>query len=176
MSLFGHVAIGVATARLITPAAEPSKTLGTRMVTLGALALLPDIDFLLERISPSAGFLDHRGATHSFAVALIIGASIAVAIRARGGRGSVMWGLVATAVVASHGLLDYFGDSSLGIALLWPFSDARLLAPWHVLPNPSPQGLFSTRGLFELASEFVLFLPFWLYAFLPRRTARNVEN
>lgn len=169
MSLLGHVAIGVATARLLTPAGQPSKTLSTRMVILTALALVPDIDFLLHGIAPWADLLAHRGPTHSFAFALVVGASIAAAIRAWVGRDPVVSGLVATAVVASHGVLDYVGDSSLGVALLWPFSDARLLAPWHILPNPSFPGLFSTDGLAGLAFEFLLFLPFWLYAFLPRR-------
>ena len=169
MSILGHIAIGVATARFITPAGQPSTNRGIRMVTLSALALLPDIDFLLHGIAPSARFLEHRGATHSFAIAVLVGASIALTIRVRGGRGPAMWGLVATAVVASHGLLDFVGDSSLGVALLWPFSDARLQAPWHVLPNPSLPGMVSTPGIAELALEFALFLPFWLYAFLPRR-------
>jgi membrane-bound metal-dependent hydrolase YbcI (DUF457 family) len=169
MSLLGHVAIGVATARLITPAGEPPGLLRARMVVLAALAMLPDIDFLFEAHAPYVGPLAHRGASHSFATAILVGAIIAVAIKLRGGRRAVVWGLLASAVVASHGVLDWFGASDLGVALLWPLSDARSLAPWHFLPNPSWPGLVSAHGLSELALEFAVFLPFWLYAFLPRR-------
>jgi inner membrane protein len=169
MSMLGHVAIGVAAARLVTPAGKPSHVLRTRMVVLTALALLPDVDFLIEAVAPSASPFAHRGASHSFAIAMVVGASIAVAIRLRGGRRAVAWGLLATAVVASHGVLDLLGESDLGVALLWPMSDARFLATWHFLPNPPWPGVLSAYGLSELALEFAVFLPFWLYAFLPRR-------
>jgi inner membrane protein len=169
MSLLGHVAIGVATARRTTPAGEPRKKLGTRIVVFSALALLPDVDFVLHRLAPSIAYLDHRGATHSLAFALGVGASVALVIVASGRGRPVAWGVIAGAVVASHGVLDCLGDTSLGVALFWPFSDARVLAPWHVLPNPALQGLFSSHGLAELGIEFLLFVPFWLYAFLPRR-------
>jgi membrane-bound metal-dependent hydrolase YbcI (DUF457 family) len=169
MSMLGHVAIGVATARLVTPAGKPSQLLRTRMVVLAGLALLPDVDFLIHPVAPSVGLFAHRGASHSFAIAMVVGASIAVAIRLRGGRRAVAWGLLATAVVASHGVLDLLGESDLGVALLWPMSDARFLATWHFLPNPPWPGVLSAYGLSELALEFAVFLPFWLYAFLPRR-------
>jgi inner membrane protein len=176
MSILGHVAIGVATARLTTRAGQPSKTIRTRMVVLAALALLPDIDLVLQEIAPSVSMLQHRAATHSLAFAIGVGGTIALVVLARSGRRAAAWGFVAGAVVASHGLLDSLGDSNLGVALLWPFSNARLLAPWHVLPNPSLPGLLSTRGLAEVAIEFVLFLPFWLYAFLPRSSVPEPEG
>jgi inner membrane protein len=138
------------------------------MLGLSALALLPDLDFLIPAVGSPVGPFAHRGASHSLAVALIVGASIALAIRALGGMRAVPWGLLAAAVVASHGILDYFGDTDLGVALLWPLSDARFLAPWHLLPNPPWPGLFSPYGLRQLALELLVFLPFWLYAFLPR--------
>ena len=168
MSMLGHVAIGVATARLITPAGEPSRLLRARMLMLSALGLLPDLDFLIPVGGSPVGPFTHRGATHSFAVAIVVGVSIAVAIRLWAVRRAVAWGLLTTAVVASHGILDYFGDTQLGVALLWPVSDARFLAPWHLLPNPPWPGLFSPYGLRQLALELLVFLPFWLYAFLPR--------
>jgi inner membrane protein len=168
MSLLGHIAIGVATARRVTPADEPAEVLPTRMVILAALAFLPDIDFLLQDLDPSASFLYHRGATHSLVFALCIGALAAIALVASGKPRPLAWGLLTAAVVASHGLLDSFGNSTLGVELLWPFSDVRLLAPWHVLPNPS-FALLSRSGLATLLLEFVVFLPLWLYAFLPRR-------
>lgn len=170
MSVLGHVAIGVATARRITPAGDQGK-LSWRMAVFSMLALLPDIDLALGAVARSMPLLDHRGATHSIAVAVGVGGAIALVIRVQGRQNAAAWGIVACALVASHGLLDSLGDSDLGVALLWPFSDVRLLAPWHPLPNPSLPGMFSSSGLATLAIEFLVLLPFWLYAFLPRRSA-----
>jgi hypothetical protein len=78
------------------------------------------------------------------------------------------------AVVASHGLLDSFGNSTLGVTLFWPFSEAEYLAPVHVLPNPNFQDLLTLGGLADLGLEFLIFLPLWIYAFLPRRTRPSV--
>jgi inner membrane protein len=168
MSLLGHIAIGVATARRITPADQPTETLHSRMVVLAALAFLPDIDFFIEGLAPSFDVLYHRGATHSLVFAVCIGVFAAIVLLASGRPRPLEWGVLATAMVASHGLLDSFGNSTLGVELLWPFSDARFLAPWHGLPNPT-FALFSPSGLGTLILEFVVFLPLWLYAFLPRR-------
>jgi Predicted membrane-bound metal-dependent hydrolases len=147
------------------------------MFVLSALAFLPDTDFILHQLAPSIAALNHRGATHSLAVAVGVGCLAALVIKAWGAKRPLAWGVLVSAVVASHGLLDYFGDSNLGVALLWPISDVRLLAPWHVLPNPTIAGLLSSVGFAEFGSEFVVFLPIWLYAFLPRRRpARHVQN
>ena len=169
MSALGHVAVGVATARLLSPSGTPTEVLATRMVALSALAVLPDVDFLFAAVGPSTGPFAHRGATHSLVAAVVVGLIVAVAIRAWGGRRAILWGLVATAVVASHPILDLFSDTDLGVALLWPLSNARFLAPWHILPNPPWPGVFSPFGLGQLGLEVLLFMPFWVYAFFPRR-------
>ena len=169
MSLLGHVAIGVATARRVTPADQPPEVLGSRMAILATLAFLPDVDFLLQALAPRVDFFDHRAATHSLAFALWIGALAMIYLVATARPRALEWGLLTTAVVASHGLLDSFGNTTLGVELFWPFSDARVLAPLHVLPNPNFQDLLTSRGLADLGLEFLIFLPFWIYAFVPRR-------
>jgi|SRR5450759_1434864 inner membrane protein len=176
MSALGHVAVGVATARLITPAGSPPQVLGQRMVALSALSMLPDLDFLIPAVGSSVGPFAHRGASHSLAAAIVVGVVIALAIGAWGGRRALAWGLLATAVVASHPLLDLFSDTDLGVALLWPLSSARFLAPWHVLPNPPWPGVFSPFGLRQLGLELVLFLPLWIYAFFPRRPFHPADS
>ena len=76
--------------------------------------------------------------------------------------------------VGSHGLLDALTDGGLGAALLWPSSNARLFAPVRPLPvAPIGAGMLSSRGLYVVAVEFVLFLPFWAYALWPRRRAAS---
>ena len=139
------------------------------MVVLSAFSLLPDVDFLLHALSPSVDSLEHRGATHSLVFALAIGLFVAVALRVSARPRPIHWGVVTMLVVASHPLLDAFGHTTLGVELLWPFSDARFLAPLDVLPNPGPQDLLLRRGLADLGLEFLIFLPFWVYAFFPRR-------
>jgi inner membrane protein len=173
MSALGHVAVGVATARLLSPSGTPSDVLASRMAALSTLALLPDLDFLIPAVGPSTGPFAHRGASHSLVAAMVVGLIIAVAIKAWGGRRAIMWGIVATAVVASHPILDLFSDTDLGVALLWPLSNARFLAPWHILPNPPWPGVFSPFGLRQLGLEVMLFFPFWIYAFFPRRLIQS---
>lgn len=169
MSALGHIAIGAATARRVTPSEAPSGILRNRMLALSALALLPDLDFLLPAGAFPVGPFTHRGASHSLAVAVVVGLAVANMVTIRRGSHAIGWGLIATAVVASHGIMDAFGATNLGVALLWPFSTARILAPWHVLPNPLWGGVLSSAFLVELGIEAALFLPFWLYAFWPRR-------
>jgi inner membrane protein len=140
------------------------------MVVLATLACLADVDFFFQALAPSVSFLDHRGATHSLVFAVGIGALATIVLAAKGRPRPLEWGVLTAAVVASHGLLDSLGNTTLGVALLWPFSDVRFLAPWHVLPNPNPQDLLTSRGLADLGIEFLIFLPFWIYAFFPRRS------
>jgi inner membrane protein len=172
VSALGHVAVGVATARFITRGDSTPQVLAERMLSFSVLALLPDLDLLLPAVGSSLSPFAHRGAAHSLLAAAIVGVTIALAIRASGGQDSVKWGLLATAVVASHPILDLFSETDLGVALLWPISNARFLAPWHLLPNPPWPGVFSPFGLRQLGLELVLFLPLWVYAFFPRRLLR----
>jgi inner membrane protein len=168
MSVLGHIAIGVVTARAITPAdGEPEQLVGP-MVGLALLALLPDTDFILGAIAPRVALFDHRGPSHSLAVAVTVGLVIAFALSVSGNPHALRWGLIAGAVVASHGIMDTFGQTDVGVELFWPFSDVRVLAPWHLLPNPALYRPIAANFFGELAIEAVLFIPAWLYAFWPR--------
>lgn len=175
MSVLGHIAIGVVTARAGTPGLERgaadqrrSGPLAGRMAALAALALGPDVDLLLGAMFPGVSVFEHRGPTHSLFVAALIGVLVAGALTAGGNGRPLRWGLVAGLVVASHGLVDSVGSSDLGVQLFWPFSDERFLAPWRFLPDPSLGRPFVTQFLWPLAAEAVLYLPAWVYAFAPR--------
>jgi inner membrane protein len=176
MSVLGHVAIGVVTARRITPERDGFDALAARMAGLAALALLPDSDFVLHVLFPGVDALDHRGATHSLAVAAFIGLSVAFALVAARADHPLRWGVLAALVVASHGLMDIIGDSSLGVELFWPFSDVRVLAPWQLLPDPSLTPPLTRNFLGAMLAEAVLFIPAWLYAFLPRAFLRRLRQ
>jgi len=173
MSVLGHIAIGVVAGRASTADRADHAVLVGRMACLGALALLPDSDFVLQAMFPNVEALEHRGATHSLAVAAFIGLAIAFALLVARAEHPLRWGLVAALVVASHGLMDSIGDSTLGVELLWPFSDVRVLAPWHLLPDPSLTPPLVRNFLGALTAEAVVFIPAWLYAFVPRRMLRR---
>ncbi len=76
----------------------------------------------------------------------------------------------ASAVVASHGLLDAMTNGGLGVAFFWPLSERRCFLPVKPLPvAPIGARMLSPRGAFVLAVELVYFLPPLVYALSPRR-------
>ncbi len=148
------------------------------MVAFCAVSMAPDLDVWAFRLGiPYEAPFGHRGASHSLLVALGVGLLIWALHRpgASAGRGRVAVALVATLVVMSHGLLDTmtFGGGH-GVALLWPFDATRLWAPLRVIPvSTIGFGVLSPYGLGVLATELVLFSPFWIYGLgLGRRLAR----
>jgi membrane-bound metal-dependent hydrolase YbcI (DUF457 family) len=145
MSGFGHIAVGAAAARLTAPSGVASWPFVGRAAVLSALALLPDIDIVVSRFRTSEDSpIAHRAGFHSIAFA---GASgfLATAV-ARSGRRRRQ-GVIVALVVGSHGVLDAFGQTAKGVALLWPASSKRLLGPWHVFPSPprEPRVVLATR-------------------------------
>ncbi|HZS35405.1 MAG TPA: metal-dependent hydrolase [Polyangia bacterium] len=159
MASIGHVAVGLAAARL---AGKPTLH---DFVAWSALSLLPDADVIGFAFGvPYASQFGHRGAAHSLVVALVAGAIIgAVARRARLGVGAAL-------VLASHGLLDTLTDGGLGVALAWPFTAQRWFAPWRPLPvAPIGVRLFGAYGLHVMAVELAWFAPLVVYGLWPRR-------
>jgi membrane-bound metal-dependent hydrolase YbcI (DUF457 family) len=167
MSAFGHIAVGVAVARLTAPSGVAFWPFVGRAAVLSGLALLPDTDIVVSRFRGSEDSpIAHRAAFHSIAFA---GASglVAAAVAPLGRR--PRRGLLVALVVGSHGVLDAFGHTTNGVALFWPASAKRLLGPWHILPNPpANRELFSRRGLGLLGAELLMFTPLWALAARPR--------
>lgn len=172
MASLGHIAVGMAAARYARGDGPSRWTLAASMVVWSGLSLLPDADVIGFRFGVAyADPWGHRGATHSLAFALLLGAPIgALAPLLR----LPAWktGALAALVVASHALLDTLTDGGLGCPLLWPFSDARFFAPWRPIPvAPIGRAFVSEAGLRVAAVELLLFAPLWLYAVWPRRRA-----
>lgn len=138
-----------------------------------ALATLPDADVLLVALGASdAGSFGHRGAMHSFAMAIAVGAACAIVAR-RWRWPVIRTALAGAAAIASHTLLDLLDDGGKSLTLLWPFSSARYHLPWRLLPDaPRGLGLLSRAGLLEFTTEFALFLPVTIYALWPHLVAR----
>ncbi len=167
MASFGHVAVGLAAGRL--QAREGGRLRPTLVLT--ALAMFPDVDVLAWAMRAGSGspWL-HRGVLHSMAVAVVAALAGALLLRRRRGFAAAL--LVCLAAAVSHGLLDTVTRGGSGVMLLWPFSHARFLAPWHPLPaSPIGPHLLSLRGLELVAREAALFAPLLVYAFWPRRRA-----
>jgi inner membrane protein len=187
MASFGHVAVGLLTARLHggrggnqSGGSEPEKSTERRprgpswptLLVFAGLALLPDADVLLVTLGAcDNGVCGHRGASHSLPVAIAIG--FLCGLLARRLRWPVLRTMIATTIaVGSHALLDVLGAGGRGLPLLWPFSDHRFHSPIRIFPD-APRGLalLSWPGMINVAIEFAAFLPVMIFALWPRISA-----
>ena len=123
-------------------------------------ATVPDVDVIGFSLGISYDdMLGHRGLTHSFAFALVVGFVAARSVAHSDALGAGSWRLGAlwayfSAITASHGVLDAFTNGGRGIAFLAPFSNHRFFFPWRPIQvSPIGVGFFSNRGLDVLTSE-----------------------
>jgi len=125
-------------------------------------AMLPDIDVIAFSFGiPYEAMFGHRGFTHSFFFAALVGVTAAAHVSHQSHPSHPLHRshLTAlffwfTAVTASHGLLDALTNGGRGIAFFAPFSDHRYFFPWRPIQvSPIGVGFFSPRGLRVLASE-----------------------
>lgn len=196
MASFGHVAVGLLTARLHggkgdgagggseapkPEGARPRRPSWATLIVFAGLALLPDADVLLVTLGAcDRGVCGHRGASHSLPMAIAIG--FLCGLLARRLKWPVMRTTIATTIaVGSHALLDVLGAGGRGLPLLWPFSEHRFHSPVRIFPD-APRGLalLSWPGLVNVGIEFAVFLPVMLYALWPRiaawRAARRMAR
>ncbi|GAA5070911.1 metal-dependent hydrolase [Lysobacter panacisoli] len=150
-----------------------------RLVAAGMIAaMLPDADVLAFAAGiPYADSFGHRGASHSFAFAMLVALSGALAHRPLRTRPGVAAAWL-FACCASHPLLDALTNGGLGVALWWPLSDARWFAPWRpIAVSPIGAGFFSARGLAVILSELRwIWLPCALMAVVGFATRRAVSS
>ena len=176
MASLGHIAVGLAAARLYRRTEEPTSSLVFRFFAFSAASLLPDADVIAFGLGiPYDAPFGHRGASHSILVALLSGL-VAGLIAARGttrARG-IRVGLFIGAIIATHGPLDALTDGGEGVALLWPFSTQRFFFPWRPLPV-APIGIhfLSRAGLAVAKVEILAFAPLFLFGLWPRRYRRG---
>lgn len=172
MASIGHIAVGMSAARLYRRTQPTRWSIVTSMYVWSFLSMLPDADVLGFRFGIRYGApWGHRGATHSLFFSLVLGAFLGL-IAPLFSVPRLRTGVCAIVVLASHALLDTLTDGGLGCALLWPFSRRRYFAPWNPIPvAPIGRAFLSSEGMRVAATEFILFLPFFIYA-LWRRPAR----
>ena len=149
-TIFTHALIPLATGVSLGRTRLPPKLVAAGM----AAAMLPDDDVAMFKLGIEyAHDFGHRGASHSLAFAVFCGAFAAGFARWLKVRAVTAFLFIALSV-ASHPLLDMLTDGGLGVALFWPWSDARHFAPWRVIEvSPFANRFFSARGADVLASE-----------------------
>lgn len=169
MASIGHVIFGLAAARFVDPAAPMRQRLYTA-IGLATLSLAPDLDVIAFRFGiPYEAPFGHRGASHSLVFAVLFGAAIGALWRREMRRPKLVIPVCAV-LVATHGLLDMLTDGGEGVALAWPFSNARMFFPWQPLPvAPIGRALLSARGLYVFAVEMLWFAPLVAYGLWPPR-------
>lgn len=174
MASVGHIAVGMAAARIYHDGRAPN---WSSVASWSALSLLPDIDVVGFALGVDYGDpWGHRGATHS--LALSVGLAIGIGLAARGFKQPFLrTALFASLVLASHAILDTMTDGGLGCALLWPFDLARYFAPWRPIPvAPIGPDFFSPGGAIVALTELVLFSPILVYALrFPSMARRRVS-
>ncbi len=149
--------------------------LAVRMLALGAVACLPDIDLLLffhhrYRGTPYA----HRGCTHSLFTALAFGVACG-AVAWIAARSKPTWfdgprvALFVTLAMASHGLIDACSSRGGPVMLGWPLTNMRVLAP----VRPIPVAHFDATFLATESLECLAFSPLLAFALWPRRRGRT---
>ncbi len=156
-SAFGHVAVAYALGKT-----SESMAWGGRFWLLSVgCCLLPDLDVVgLFLGIPYEHVLGHRGITHSFPFAFVIGLLVAkYAVPSEVISRVAFWKITLYffLVTASHGLLDAVTDGGLGIAFFAPFDGTRYFLPWRPL-EVAPIGVsqfFSSWGLKVLISESI---------------------
>jgi inner membrane protein len=170
-----HVVVGIAGARTL----EQSRRFPWRAaMALVAVSLLADLDVLAFRFGiPYSAPFGHRGATHSLVFALLAGTATALVVA--NGHLKDFWrvAIVICLVAVSHPLLDAMTNGGLGVALLWPLSNARFFAPWRPIPvAPIGTRMLSARGLHVVAVEALWSLPVLVWAVWPRGATRKLSR
>ncbi len=169
MASVGHVAMGMAAARLYRPAGQPR---WRSIAWWSVLSLLPDVDVIGFSLGVEYGDpWGHRGATHSLTFAIAVALAFGLAAY-RLNRPVIRTALVAGAVLVSHAVFDSMTDGGLGCALLWPFDLTRYFAPWRPIPvAPIGRAFLSPLSSFIVLTELVLLGPLLVFALRSRRGA-----
>ncbi|MCL2160471.1 MAG: metal-dependent hydrolase [Betaproteobacteria bacterium] len=131
-------------------------------------SIIPDFDSIGFYVGiPYASWLGHRGFSHSLIFALLCGGFAAwIAPWLKASR--LLSGTLVFLAVVSHIALDALTNGGLGVAVFWPYSDARYFLPWQPIQvSPmSPKVFFTTeKGLRVIVSELRwVWLPLMLTA------------
>ncbi len=170
-SLLTHPVVPVAIVLIAAPGAVKP-----RLLLAGAAAcLLPDVDVIgfYSGIAYGSEF-GHRGFTHSLLFAAVVGLIAAACARSLRTSAGAAFLFVALSCV-SHPLLDMLTYGGKGVALFWPFDNARVLSPFTpAKASPmSVRGFFTPYGWQVFKSELIwIWVPMFALAFTVRFSRR----
>jgi inner membrane protein len=164
MASIGHLAVGAALGAVYSRATGSNPRI--TILTFASLALAPDLDLVTSAFgAPGNTPLDHRGITHSLPFAMILGLLVSLVFHKRG-RG-LLAGLLTFGALGSHGFLDSMSERGGGPMLLWPFTAENYEFQWRPIPGVLTASHYLTlEAIPTLVVEFLLFLPFSLFAAL----------
>jgi inner membrane protein len=132
------------------------RKISEHLLCAGVVAsVIPDADVIGFKFGIEyASQLGHRGFTHSVCFALVIGLMALIAHKKLNCSRLAAFVFVSLCTV-SHPLLDALTDGGLGVALFWPYDNARFFFPWTGIEvSGIGRGFFSMRSLSVLGSEF----------------------
>ena len=160
-TIFSHSIAALAVGKAVAPPGMPTKF----WVASAVCAALSDIDVVSFAFGVRYNeMFGHRGITHSFSFAVILGVAVVLIFFRDVPLFSGRWFLLTVyffGVTSSHALLDALTNGGLGVALLAPFTNDRYFFPWRPI-TVSPIGLdafLSGRGLEVILSELK-----WIWA------------
>lgn len=153
-SAFGHAFTAIALGTSVRKSLRNWK-----LWTLGiACSILPDADVITFKFGiPYDSFWGHRGFSHSFLFALIIGVFVTFLFYLKKENKLTKLALVLyfTITTASHSVLDAMTSGGLGLAFFSPWDNTRYFFPWRPI-KVSPigiKGFMSERGIQILMNE-----------------------
>jgi inner membrane protein len=158
-TIMSHAVVGVTLGSLT------SSPIRRRAFWLASAVLpaLPDLDVFGRAVG--IGFYSpwgHRGVSHSFAAAALIGTVAALLLHRRLNARLAPLAVYFAAITASHGLLDALTNGGPGVAFFAPFDTTRYFFPWRPIPvSPLPSRFFSEWGWQVFTSELAMI---WLPA------------
>ena len=135
------------------------------------LPMLPDLDVFGRAVGiPFDSAWGHRGVSHSFAAAAVIGVVTALMLRRRLEAPLSPLAVYFASLTASHGVLDALTNGGPGVAFFAPFDATRYFFPWRPIPvSPLASHFFSEWGWRVFAAELAMI---WLPAALVVLVAR----
>jgi len=158
-TVFTHAVVGLGAAHLFDAPREHR----ARFLLYASLApVVPDADASFMRWIPYGHMFGHRGFSHSFVGAALIGLGLALVLwQCRKWFPGGFWGLAGflAALAATNGVFDAMTDGGMGVAFFAPFSNARHFFPWRPVPV-SPIGLRGALTAYfaeVMAAEVLLF-------------------
>ncbi|MCB0402581.1 MAG: metal-dependent hydrolase [Flavobacteriales bacterium] len=155
-SAFGHALTAIALGK-----AYPKYMTTWKFFILGMVcSIIPDADVITFKFGvPYESFWGHRGFSHSFLFALLLGVLVTLLFYRKElsklrGIGYVFYFFIST---ASHSILDAMTSGGLGVAFFSPWDNSRYFLPWRPI-KVSPIGVesfFSEWGMMVISSELV---------------------